>query len=258
MINISLSLIMLLSGSISGQTTGRLIMKKVDQIKPPRDSQSQIKMTLISTRGGKKRTRSRVLTSIEKLYEDGRFHSKSLLLFSQPKEVKGTAFLNWDRIGGEVDDQWLYLPALKKVRRIRATDKSRSFQGSDFSYEDLSGRELDSDNYELIGEDSFNGTQCYKINAIPLEKDTQYSSRIIWIDKKNFLMKKIEFFDKKNNLFKILDIPDHVKNGDYWTAIKMTMFNVKKSHSTELEILKVDYDQGLKDNIFSESYLKRQ
>ena len=180
------------------------------------------------------------------------------MLFSQPKEVKGTAFLNWDRIGSEVDDQWLYLPALKKVRRIRATDKSRSFQGSDFSYEDLSGRELDSDNYELIGEDSFNGTQCYKINAIPLEKVTQYSSRIIWIDKKHFLMKKIEFFDKKNNLFKILDIPDHVKNGDYWTAIKMTMFNVKKSHSTELEILKVDYDQGLKDNIFSESYLKRQ
>ena len=78
------------------------------------------------------------------------------------------------------------------------------------------------------------------------------------IDKKHFLMKKIEFFDKKNNLFKILDIPDHVKNGDYWTAIKMTMFNVKKSHSTELEILKVDYDQDLKDNIFSESYLKRQ
>ena len=79
----------------------------------------------------------------------------------------------------------------KKVRRIRATDKSRSFQGSDFSYEDLSGRELDSDRYELIGEDFFNGTQCYKVKAVPLEKDTQYSSRIIWVDKKYFLMKKI-------------------------------------------------------------------
>jgi len=258
MINIILYLIILLPGSISAQTTGRSIMEKVDQIKTPQDSQSEIKMTLISTRGGKKRTRSRVLISIEKLYHDGRFHSKSLLLFSQPKEVNGTAFLNWDRIGGEVDDQWLYLPALKKVRRIRATDKSRSFQGSDFSYEDLSGRELDSDRYELIGEDFFNSTQCYKVKAVPLEKNTQYSSRIIWVDKKHFLIKKIEFFDKKNNLFKILDIPDHVKNGNYWTAVKMTMHNVIRLHSTELEVLKVNYDQGLKDNIFSERYLKRQ
>lgn len=258
MINILLSLLILLFGFISAQTTGRSIMEKVDQIKLPKDTQSQIKMTLISNKGAKKRTRSRVLTSIEKLYEDGKFHSKSLLLFIEPKEVKGTAFLNWDRIGGEVDDQWLYLPALKKVRRIRATDKSRSFQGSDFSYEDLSGRELDSDRYELIGEDFFNGTQCYKVKAVPLEKDTQYSSRIIWVDKKYFLMKKIEFFDKKNNIFKILNIPDHVKNGNYWTAVKMTMHNVIRSHSTELEVLKVNYDQGLNDNIFSESYLKRQ
>ena len=71
-------------------------------------------------------------------------------------------------------------------------------------------------------------------------------------------MKKIEFFDKKNNIFKILNIPDHVKNGHYWTAVKMTMDNVIRSHSTELEVLKVNYDQGLNDNIFSESYLKRQ
>ena len=128
-------------------------MEKVDQIKSPYDIQTQIKMTLISNKGGKKRSRSRVLTSIEKKYENGIFKTKSLLLFSQPKEIKGTAFLNWDRVDGKGDDQWLYLPALKKVKRIRTSDKSRSFQGSDFSYEDLSG------------------TVCYKVRATPLEKN---------------------------------------------------------------------------------------
>ena len=134
----------LLSGIVFSQPNGRSIMEKVDQIKSPYDIQTQIKMTLISNKGGKKRSRSRVLTSIEKKYENGIFKTKSLLLFSQPKEIKGTAFLNWDRVDGKGDDQWLYLPALKKVKRIRTSDKSRSFQGSDFSYEDLSGRELDS------------------------------------------------------------------------------------------------------------------
>ena len=71
-------------------------------------------------------------------------------------------------------------------------------------------------------------------------------------------MKKVEFFNKKNNLFKVLDIPNHVKNGDYWTATKMTMQNLMKSHSTELKVIEVNYDQGFKDNIFTESYLKRQ
>ena len=248
----------LLSGIVFSQPNGRSIMEKVDQIKSPYDIQTQIKMTLISNKGGKKRSRSRVLTSIEKKYENGIFKTKSLLLFSQPKEIKGTAFLNWDRVDGKGDDQWLYLPALKKVKRIRTSDKSRSFQGSDFSYEDLSGRELDSDEYKLLGEDLFAGSVCYKVRAIPLEKETQYSSRIIWIDKNNFLMKKIEFFNKKNNLFKVLDIPNHVKNGDYWTATKMTMQNLMKSHSTELKVIEVNYDQGLKDNIFTERYLKRQ
>ena len=127
MIRIILSSI-LLSSILFTQTTGRSIMEKVDQIKSPLDSETQLKMTLISNRGGKKRSRSRVLRSIEKKYEDGVFKTKSLLVFSQPREVKGTAFLNWDRIDCKGDEQWLYLPALKKVKRIRATEKSRSFQ----------------------------------------------------------------------------------------------------------------------------------
>lgn len=255
----SLSLIILISFPTynSGQETGLSIIKKMDQLKKPSDSETIIKMTLVSTKGNKERSRSRVLTTIEKKYDDGIYKIKSLLKFSEPKEVNRTAFLTWNRLDAKYDDQWLYLPALRKVKRIRAKDKERSFMGSDFSYEDLSGRDLDSDSYELLGEDIIHGTQCYKINAIPIEKKTQYGSRVIWVDKKNYLMKRIEFYNKKNEEIKILDIPDHVKNGEYWTQTKLVMKNLKNGHRTELDIIKVTYDQGLKDNVFTESYLKR-
>ena len=241
----------------NAQQTGLSIMQKMDQLKKPSDSETKIKMTLVSKKGDKERSRSRVLTTIEKKYEDDIYKLKSILRFSEPKEVNGTAFLTWDRIDAKFDDQWLYLPALKKVKRIRAKDKERSFMGTDFSYEDLSGRDLKSDEYELIGEDIVHGTQCYKINAIPLEKGTQYGSRLIWIDKENFLIKRVEFYNKKNKQIKILDIPYHVKNGLYWTQTKLVMKNLKNGHRTELDIIKVIYDQELKDNVFTESYLKR-
>ena len=242
---------------INGQETGLSIMRKMDQLKKPLDSETKIRMTLISKKGEKERSRSRVLTTIEKKYEDGIYKMKSLLRFSEPKEVKGTGFLTWDRIDAKFDDQWLYLPALRKVKRIRAKDKNRSFMGTDFSYEDLSGPDLKTDNYELIGEDIMHGTECYKINAIPIERGTQYGSRMIWVDKENFLMKRVEFFNKKKEQIKILNIPDHVKNGDYWTQVNLEMENLKNGHRTKLEIIKVIYDQGLKDKVFTESYLKR-
>mgnify|MGYP003975399763 FL=1 len=250
-------LFLLISSFLLAQPSARSVMEKMDQIQKPMDVQTHLKMTLISLKNGKERRRSRELTSIEKRYEDGRYDKKSLLLFSQPKEVKGTGFLTWDKVGIAPDDQWLYLPALKKVKRIRTNEKGRSFMGTDFSYEDLSGRDLDADKYELLGVDIIHGTDCYKIRANPIEKGSQYSWRILWIDKTHSLMKRVEFFNKKEMVFKILDIPDHVKNGDYWTATKMIMKNLKNNHSTELTVLKVKYDQDLKDNVFTESYLKR-
>ena len=242
---------------LNAQITGREIMEKLDQVKTPMDIQTQLKMTLISLKGGKERRRSRELTSFEKRYEDGQYDKKSLLIFSQPKEVKGSGFLTWDKEGFKPDDQWLYLPALRKVKRIRYKEKGRSFMGTDFSYEDLSGRDINADDYKLIGEGIIHGSNCNKVKANPKEKGASYSARILWVDKQNFLLKRVEFFNNKGILFKLLDIPDHVKNGEYWTASTMIMKNLNKAHRTELKVLKVDYDQGLKDNVFTESFMKR-
>jgi len=239
------------------QPTGREIIEEMDQVKKPMDIQTHLKMTLISLKGGKERRRSRELTSFEKRYEDGQYDKKSLLIFSQPKEVKGSGFLTWHKVGFKPDDQWLYLPALRKVKRIRSKEKGRSFMGTDFSYEDLSGRDINADDYKLIGA-LFELLQEQQIDkANPKEKGAPYSARILWVDKQNFLLKRVEFFNNKGILFKLLDIPDHVKNGEYWTASTMIMKNLNKAHSTELKVLKVDYDQDLKDNVFTESFMKR-
>ena len=250
-------IIYLLSCILMAQPTGREIIEEMDQIKKPMDIKTHLKMTLISLKGGKERRRSRELISFEKRYEDGQYDKKSLLIFSQPKEVKGSGFLTWDKVGFKPDDQWLYLPALRKVKRIRSKEKGRSFMGTDFSYEDLSDRDINADDYKLIGEEVIHGSDCYKIKANPKEKDAQYSTRILWVDKQNFLLKRVEFFNNKGISYKLLNIPDHVKNGEYWTASMMIMKNLNKAHSTELKVLKVDYDQDLKDNVFTESFMKR-
>ncbi len=199
---------------LQGQPTGRTIMENLDTLPEPRDVVTTIKMTLVSVKGGKERRRSREMTIFEKRYENESFHSKSLIRFSQPAEIKGTGFLTWDRKGSDPDDQWLYLPALKKMKPIHAQEKTRNFMGTDFTYADLSGRDLDADEYKLLGEDTMNGTTCYRVEAKPKEKNPQYSSRIIWVDKARWLMKRVEFFDRKGRPLKVLNIPHHVKNGD--------------------------------------------
>ena len=250
-------LLFLVTNLMWGQPTGRSIIEKMDQLKQPIDVKILYKMTLISTKDGKERRRSRELTRIEKKYEDGTFKSKLLLRFSQPKEITGTGFLMWDRIGSDTDDQWLFIPKLRKVKRIRPNEKNRSFMGTDFSYEDLSERDINDDIYEMNGEEISNGTICYKVIAKPKKKGVQYGSRIIWVDKQNSLMKRVEFINKKGELYKILDFPEHVKNRDYWTATKMIMKNLKNNHRTELTMLNIEYDLGLKDNVFTERFLKR-
>lgn len=246
-----------LSGLLAAQPSGREIMNRVDALPGPKDMVTKLKMTLISNRGGKVRQRSRELTTYERNYEDEKFVSKSLIRFSQPAEVRGTGFLNWDRRGNRNDDQWLYLPALKKVKRIQAREQSKNFLGTDFTYEDLAGRSLDADDYEYLGADLYRGTECYKVKAVPKDKNTAYSARIIWVDKENWLMKRVEFFDRRGNRLKILELPDHVKNGKYWTATTLIMENVRTGHKTLMQVLSVAYDQGLKDDLFTESFLKR-
>ena len=257
MARISLALLFVYLSISYAQPSGKSIILKMEQQMKPVDIEMDFKMTLISkNKKNKKKTHFRKMKQLEKRYQGGKFNSKLLLRFIEPKEVRGYSLLNWDWAGEKNDDQWLYIPKLRKVKRIKPSEISRNFQGTEFTYGDFVGREVNLDNYELISNDVFNGDECYLVRATPND-DSSYKARILWIDKKFYLIRKIEFYNSKDEKVKILEIPNYVKNNQYWTPTKKIMENLLNGNITEMEVLKVSYDQGLKDNLFSEKGLKR-
>ncbi len=248
----------LMMSFVFSQMTSRQIMEKVDAWPEPKSMVAKTTMTLISIKRGREKKRVREITRYQRNFNEGKFKSKSLIRFLKPADVKGTGFLMWEYLeSNKDDDQWLFLPALGKVKRIAAREKSENFMGSDFTYEDIGGRELDDDEYELLGEEEINGVNCYKVRAIPKRKDTAYNKRIIWVDKNNFVMTKVQFYDKKNRLLKVLDFLKQRLDGNYWSVLKMKMENVQTEHKTIMEISDIEYDTGIRDNFFTKRFLQR-
>lgn len=238
--------------------TGREIMEKADAHPEPEDMVSTTTMTLVKVVGEREKKRVREVTRYQKFYEKGEFSSKSLVRFLKPADVEGTGFLMWEyREPGKDDDQWLYLPALQKVKRIIARQKSERFMGTDFTYEDLAGRDIDEDSYRLLGEEKAFNQDCYKVEATPVDKESSYSKRIVWVSKKDWLVRRVEFYDRKGRLLKILEIPKVRKDGSYWTTTQLVMENVQEAHKTVLDVSDVSYDSGIEDSFFTERYLRR-
>ncbi len=252
-----LSLVLLFS-LVWGQMTGREIMEKTDAILEPNDAISTVTMSLIKSKKGKTRKRMRQIQRFQVFFDEGEFKSKSLIRFLKPADVRGTSFLMWEYPGEKDDDQWLYLPAMQKVKRIVAREKSQEFMGTDFTYEDMGGRNIDDDTYKLLGEEELYGESCYHVEAIPVKKESSYSRREVWVSKESWMARKVHYFNKKGNLVKILTIPKLHKDGDYWTVDKMVMENVNKSHKTILEMEDVTYDSGINEWRFTERGLKRK
>ena len=163
----------------------------------------------------------------------------------------------WEYNNNKDDDQWLFLPALGKVKRIVAREKSENFMGSDFSYEDLGGREIDEDTYEYLGEDTLNGISCYMVKAIPAEQGGSYLYRNIWVDNSNWILKKVDYYDKRGALLKTLEFIDQKFEEPYWSIYEMRMENVQTNHKTLMKISDIQYDTGISDSYFTERYLTR-
>ncbi len=256
--HIKLALITIIAlGQVFGQMTAREIMIKVDNQPEPKSMVATTDMTLISVKRGKVKERLRKITRFQRNYSVGVFESKSLIRFQHPADVKGTGFLMWEYSGDKDDDQWLYLPALGKVKRIAARDKGENFMGSDFTYEDIGGRDLDDDHFTLLGEEILNDNDCFKIDAVPVEGESSYHRRISWIDKRKWLALKVEFYDKKNRLMKIMTLDELRKDGPYWSVLKMRMENVQTGHKTIMVMSDIKYDAGIRDDYFTERFLMR-
>lgn len=182
---------------------------------------------------------------------------KSLSIFDEPKDVKGTAMLTYSH-GLEADDQWLYLPALKRVKRISSRNKSGPFMGSTFAFEDLGSQEVEKYNYKFLREEACGDWQCYVIERKPAYKHSGYTRQVAWLDKEAYRIVKVEYYDRKKALLKTLTASDFQQFLDhYWRPGKMDMVNHQSGKSTRLEWKNYAFQTGLSDSDFRSQALKR-
>lgn len=244
---------MLVSQLLRAQVpSGREIMQKVEERPEGNTQRSLIKMTLIN-RHGKTRERSILLCS-KKFGRD----KKSVIYFQTPADVKGTGLLSWEYDNpAKEDDQWLYMPALKKSRRISGSSKNESFMGSDFTYDDFGDRNLDEDTHQLLREESLNGYDCWVVESRPKSKDDFYSKRINWIRKDIAIVIQVQYYDDKEVELKKLTVSDIKIQDGIWTAFKMLMVNHQENHQTVIEFKEVQYNLELGDQLFRVSTLEK-
>jgi len=217
------------------------------------DFTADLQMILMNKHGQKSERKIRIRTL--EVEADG---DKSLTIFDTPRDVKGTAFLNFTHKTGD-DNQWLYLPALKRVKRISSRNKSGSFMGSEFAYEDISSQEPEKYIYKWIRDEVFEGLECFVVEYSAVDKkNSGYTKQVAWLDKDQYRVWKIEYYDRKNSRLKTLAIKDYRKYLDkYWRADEMYMVNHLTGKSTKLIMSNYKFRTGLKDSDFSQNSLRR-
>ncbi len=182
---------------------------------------------------------------------------KSLTVFDKPRDVKGTAFLSFSHPTA-ADDQWLYLPALKRVKRIASNNKSGPFMGSEFAYEDLTSFEVEKYSYRYLRDEACEGGQCFVVEQFPVDKDSGYTRRIVWMDQAEYRVWKVEFYDRKDSLLKTLTFTGYQQYLDkYWRADLQQMTNHQTGKSTDLQWSGYQFRTGLLDDDFNKNSLKR-
>jgi outer membrane lipoprotein-sorting protein len=231
-----------LAGRLLAQDA-QTILARVDSVmNAPKDMVALEKMTLID-KGGSEKARDM------KLYQKG--SQWRLVRFLTPADVRGVSFLRLAE-----DRMYLYLPAFRKVRRIASSIKNEDFMGTDFSYEDMSQTEFTPD-YEakLAAGDS---EELYVLELTPKPKaDVSYSKLVLSVRKDNFVYTKVEYYNKSGKLEKVLTVENIEKIGPYWVGKRMEMTNRRKNHRTLLILSEIQFDQNLKDAVFTERNLKR-
>jgi hypothetical protein len=245
-------------------TDAMTIVNNINQVDDGEHVKRNLTMTLIDKRG---KTRVRETRTFRKYYEG---EKRTILFYQRPSNVKGTAFLTLDYKQADRDDnQWLYLPALRKVRRISVSDRGDYFLGTDFTYEDikLEGKlDIEDYNFEIIKTEVLNfedglSYQSIKMNGIPksraIAKELGYGRTEFWVDTKTWLIIKADYWDQKGKLLKTLINADIRAIDDILTRHKLTIDNHKTGHKTIFEFSEVDYQSPVKDTLFSKRAMKQ-
>ena len=235
------------------ELTAHEIMQKVDDRDDGDNSSSDMEMVLIDKRGSKR------VRKIRSFNKDKGEDKQRIMFFLKPADVKDTAFLTYDYDAFEKDDdQWLYLPALGKSKRIASSDKSGSFMGSDFNYSDMTRKNLDAYDFHIVKQAEVRGAKTWLIEALPKTEEeideTGYKKSMVFVRQDNFMVVRAVHWSNEGNRVKYMDMPKLAQIDGIWTALKMTMTTKKGKatlHKNELNFSNVRYNQDLKQEMFS-------
>lgn len=218
------------------------------------DTVAKLTMTLRNAAGAESQ-RSLTISTLE--VADEQFGDKSLVVFSSPRDINGTALLSHANIL-DPDDQWLYLPALKRVKRISSANKSGPFVGSEFAFEDFTANELNKYTHKWLRTEACGEFSCDVVVRYPLYDNSGYTRQIAWVDQSAYQIRKLAFYDRKDTLLKTLDFLDYrLYQQTYWRAHLLRMHNHQTHKSTDLVYSDYQFKTGLSDNDFVKGMLKR-
>jgi outer membrane lipoprotein-sorting protein len=238
-------------------TTGYDIMRLADERYTGDTARYKLTMTLASGRGAPR------MREVDYCFKDYGDTEKILMYFNSPRDVAGTGYLSFSydgesKDGGSKDDDiWLYLPAMKRVRRITGSGKNDSFMGTDFTYEDMGSRSLTKDNFSLRGEEAVDGAACWVVEARPKDSRDPYGRRVIRVRKDSYVITSVDYYDRQDRLLKTLRVSGIEQIDGIWTAQKMEMTNVQDKHSTVIDISEIRFNAPLEDSLFTVANLER-
>ena len=259
-----LTLALAISGStIAAELSALEVMQRVDDRYDGDSSIADYTMVLIDRR---RQQRSRNIRIYSKDFGDD---TKTLSIFETPADIRGTTYLNFDWDDAERDDDsWLYLPSLQRVKRIATSDTSDSFLGSDFTYADINGIEIDWFDYNFINQSELiDGQECWVIGIAPkpefkekAEDATGYSRMQSWIRKDNFVALRVQAWELRGNRIKFFASSNIELIDGIWTVGRtqvVTTRNQRREHESVLEIINIEYNVDVADALFTTEYMQR-
>lgn len=213
-----------------------------------KDMETDMDMRLYDARGQESRRKVH-----KAILEDSEAPDKTVGIFLEPADIRGTVMLTWEQSYG-ADEQWLYLPALKRTKKINAENKSGSFLGTEFAWEDISTTELSKYHYKFLRDEG----DTWVVERVPVYSFSGYSRQVTWVDKNNYQTVKIEFYDKKGDLLKTLELSDfqHIED-KYWRPLHFEMMNHQNKKRTVLQLTPYKADTGIDPKMFTSFGLQR-
>ncbi len=247
-------IVVFISTNITAQDKGLEIAKAADKVDLGFGSYAVDLKMILKNANGQESTRE-IDSKILEVAGDG---DKSLITFENPRDVKGTAMLTFSH-KVDSDDQWLFLPSIKRVKRISSSNKSGPFMGSELSYEDLGSQEVEKYTYKYVEESTLNGAKVAVVERFPVDAKSGYSKHVAYYNlDKSYRLEKVEYYDRKGALLKTMKHLNYKQFKDkYWRAGELYVVNHQSDKETRLVFSNFNFEAPISEEDFTQNSLKR-